>query len=184
MDGAIGVESIYGHGSTFWVEFPLVEVDTGQSNPTDEEAATVDSMETSPAKPSQKTVLCIEDNLSNYKVIESILKFDRPEAKLIYAMQGSMGIELAQQHLPDLVLLDLHLPDINGDIVFQRLRENPVTQNIPVVMLSADAMPGQIARLHAAGVEYYLTKPIDLKLFLNVLEEVFRTLDSTPNTNV
>jgi CheY-like chemotaxis protein len=86
-------------------------------------------------------------------------------------MQGGMGLELAREHGPDMILLDLHLPDINGDEVLRRLRAEPETQGIPVVMLSADATPRQIERLLQAGASAYLTKPLDVKRFLQVVEE-------------
>jgi CheY-like chemotaxis protein len=86
-------------------------------------------------------------------------------------MQGGLGLELAREHGPDMILLDLHLPDINGDEVLRRLRAEPETQGIPVVMLSADATPRQIERLLQAGANAYLTKPLDVKRFLQVVEE-------------
>jgi CheY-like chemotaxis protein len=86
-------------------------------------------------------------------------------------MQGGLGLELAREHGPDMILLDLHLPDINGDEVLRRLRAEPETQGIPVVMLSADATPRQIERLLQAGASAYLTKPLDVKRFLQVVEE-------------
>jgi CheY-like chemotaxis protein len=119
----------------------------------------------------QRTVLYIEDNLSNFKVIKRILT-ERPQIKLLPAMQGSIGLDLACQHLPDLILLDLNLPDIPGDVVLHRLRAEPATREIPVVVLSADATSSQIDKLRAAGIEHYLTKPIDLQRFLSVLDEI------------
>ena len=89
-------------------------------------------------------------------------------------MQGRIGLELARQHVPDLILLDLHLPDIPGEVVLRRLRAEPATRDIPVVVLSADAMPSQIAGLLAAGTKAYLTKPLNLRQFLQVLEETLK----------
>jgi CheY-like chemotaxis protein len=86
-------------------------------------------------------------------------------------MQGSIGLELASQHQPDMLLLDLNLPDMHGTEVLRRLRENPETQKIPVVVLSADATPGQITRVLEDGAKVYLTKPLDVQLFLKVLDE-------------
>jgi CheY-like chemotaxis protein len=89
-------------------------------------------------------------------------------------MQGTLGLELAQTPVPDMILLDLHLPDINGEEVLVRLLGNPETSEIPVVIISADATPGQVQRLIAAGAAAYLTKPLNVTEFLNLLDE---TLD-------
>ncbi|MGH2756508.1 MAG: response regulator [Actinomycetota bacterium] len=87
-------------------------------------------------------------------------------------MTGALGIELAQQHVPDLVLLDLHLPDLRGEEVLIRLHKDPRTRSIPVVILSADASPGQIERLRASGAAEYLTKPIDVVAFGSLVDRL------------
>jgi CheY-like chemotaxis protein len=92
--------------------------------------------------------------------------------RLLTAMQGSLGLELAREHRPDLILLDMHLPDLMGDEVLRRLQAEPRTRAIPVVVLSADAVPAHIARTRAAGAAAYLTKPLDVKQFLATLEEI------------
>jgi CheY-like chemotaxis protein len=89
-------------------------------------------------------------------------------------MQGSLGVELAQHHLPDLILLDLHLPDMLGDQVLENLRSSPTTKQIPVVIVSADATAGHIRRLLEAGANEYLTKPLDLVRLLEVLDQYTR----------
>ena len=96
----------------------------------------------------------------------------RPGVKLIPAMLGRLGLALAHQHRPDLVLLDLHLPDISGDHVLRELQEDPELRRTPVVILSADATPGQVQRLLAAGARAYLTKPLDVRQFLALLDEI------------
>jgi CheY-like chemotaxis protein len=93
-----------------------------------------------------------------------------PAARLLSAMQGFLGLDLADLHQPDWILLDLHLPDISGEEVLRRLRANPRTARIPVTILSADATAGQINRLMAAGARDYLTKPLDVRKFINLLE--------------
>ena len=122
------------------------------------------------------TVLAIEDNSSNFSLLGMILE-GRPDVTLIGASQGSIGLELARQHHPDLILLDLHLPDIMGDEVLRRLKDDEATRDIPVVMLSADATPGQIERLLAIGAKKYLTKPLNVNQFLKVLEETLTKRD-------
>jgi len=95
----------------------------------------------------------------------------RPSVRLLAAMQGGLGLELAREHACDLVLLDLHLPDLPGNEVLARLQADPATSEVPVVVLSADATPGQIERLHAQGASDYLTKPLDVQRFLEVVDE-------------
>ena len=90
-------------------------------------------------------------------------------------MQGGLTLELAREHRPDLVVLDLHLPDIPGDVVLKRLRSDPRTARIPVVMCSADATERQKARLLEAGAYEYLTKPVKVQRFLRMLDEVLST---------
>ena len=124
-----------------------------------------------PRSTAPRTLLYIEDNLSNLRLVERILA-RRPEVTLISAMQGTLGLELARQHQPDLLLLDLHLPDMQGDEILRQLRADPLTAKIPVVMISADATSAQIELLRAAGANDYLTKPIDVRRFLAVIDAI------------
>jgi len=163
MGGAIGVESAAGHGSTFWMEFPRADHSTpGAVLPA---AIPVEAVAT------QGTVLHIEDNLANLRLVERLLAH-RPNVKLLSAMQGSLGYELAREHAPGLILLDLQLPGIPGDEVLERLQRDPRTRHIPVVIVSADATPGQIQRLRAAGAREFLTKPLDVKRLLELLDDL------------
>ncbi len=115
------------------------------------------------------TLLYVEDNLANLSLVETIL-LSRPGWRTLPALQGQLGVELAREHLPDVVLLDLHLPDIPGDEVLRRLRADPRTAGIPVVVVSADATPASLERLRAAGADAYLTKPLDVDEFLRAVE--------------
>jgi CheY-like chemotaxis protein/anti-sigma regulatory factor (Ser/Thr protein kinase) len=164
MSGSIGVESTPGVGSTFWIELPRTESQLpGEITPSSADGAEA-------ALAQARTVIYIEDNVPSAQLMERI--FARwPDIKLISAMQGGLGVELARQHVPDLILLDLHLPDIQGLEVLQRVRSDPTTRNIPVVVTSADATPGQIARLRAAGADEYLTKPLDILRFSEVVRK-------------
>jgi CheY-like chemotaxis protein len=117
-----------------------------------------------------RTVLYVEDNLANLRLVERLVAL-RPSVRLLVAMQGGLGLELAREHRPDLMLLDLHLPDDHGTRILRQLRADPATRDMPVVVVSADATPGQIARAQQAGADHYLTKPIDVHRFLAILDE-------------
>jgi PAS domain S-box-containing protein len=170
MSGDIGVQSIENQGSTFWVELPQAE-DLLEIFERTENAAPI--ADETFADGAARTILYIEDNLSNLRLIERIL-VRHAQTRLLSAMDGRRGLEMAREHRPDLILLDLHLPDIQGDEVLQRLRAETGTREIPVVILSADATQRQIDRLYAAGAVGYLTKPLDVGRFLHVVEETLQ----------
>jgi signal transduction histidine kinase/amino acid transporter/ActR/RegA family two-component response regulator len=180
--GSIEAESRVGQGSTFAVTLPLADrtdqpappipavLKSSVGLPPIHEAAPPETGE--PAKP--RIVLYIEDNLSNLNLVESLLA-RQPGIELLAAMRGGAGLEMAVRHQPDVILLDLQLPDISGAEVLRQLRANPSTCNIPVVMISADAIPAQIDVLLAAGARDYITKPLEVKRFLRVLQDCFDT---------
>ncbi len=170
MGGTLGVASTVGEGSTFWVELPVAESPLERVGRTDDGVLAPTELEVSSET---RIVLLIEDNLSNLKLIQHLLA-RRREVRFLSAMQGRLGLDLAREHRPDVILLDLHLPDIPGDEVLRRLQEAPETSHIPVVVISADATLGQIERLLAAGARAYLTKPLDVKKFLNLLSEILQ----------
>ena len=171
MGGTIG-EGGPALGACFWVEFPIVKGVCEQLEPEREELVPLENLDGQ-----TKTLLYIEDNLSNLSLIEHVLGESSP-IKLISAMQGELGIELAARHQPDMILLDVHLPDINGPEVLARLKAKPRTRNIPVAVLSADATKSQINRLMSLGASEYLTKPLDVDHFLKVIDEHFRVCRS------
>ncbi|MEX2582414.1 MAG: PAS domain S-box protein [Gemmatimonadota bacterium] len=117
----------------------------------------------------EATLLYVEDNLANLSLVESIL-LSRPKWRTIPALQGQLGVELAREHSPDLILLDLHLPDISGEEVLRRLRSDARTSKIPIVVISADATRVSRERLERAGADGYLPKPLDVDEFLATLE--------------
>jgi hypothetical protein len=121
-------------------------------------------------------VLYIEDNLANLSLIEEILA-DRKEITLLSSLQGQMGLDLAWEHRPDIILLDLHLPDISGDEVLARLRRDARTRDVPVIVISADATSSHIKEIMESGAQAYLTKPLDVDEFLAKLEELLTDKD-------
>ncbi|MBW3635733.1 MAG: PAS domain S-box protein, partial [Armatimonadetes bacterium] len=167
MGGFVRVQSTLGEGSTFSVELPLIS----PSSQTDSaESGEQESRRPSQSPQTHALVLYIEDNLSNFNLVQNILRH-RPEIKLLAATQGRTGVELAVKHRPDLILLDVNLPDIDGEEVMRLLRVDEGTRAIPVVAVSADATPQQIERIQAAGATQYLTKPLDVKRFLTMLDD-------------
>jgi CheY-like chemotaxis protein len=115
-----------------------------------------------------RTILLVEDNLSNAKLVEKVIE-RVPGVRLLTVREGGDALELALHSTPDLILLDLDLPDLSGEEVLRRLCEEPATGEIPVVVVSADARCEAIERLLAAGALDYLTKPIDVDRLLDVV---------------
>jgi len=167
MGGTLGVASAVGRGSSFWLELPLTEDPVKRAD----QLGSLSSEQ--PLRPrSALTVLYIEDNLSNLQLVERVFG-RRPGVTLLTAMQPQLGLDLASQQHPDLVLLDLHLPEMPGQEVLRRLRADPATSRIPVVILSADARPDLVkGLLHQDGVRAFLTKPLDVKQLLELLDTV------------
>lgn len=163
MGGAVGVErTVRGRGSVFYVDVPISSSDSVSDRraspivePPVDERLDLHAL----------TIVYIEDNLANLELVTRILE-QHGDPTLIPAMQGGLGVELATSYQPDLVLLDLHLPDMDGDEVLRRLRADERTRGIPVLILSADATPSQVDRLRAAGAVDYVTKPLDMRSFL------------------
>jgi CheY-like chemotaxis protein len=115
------------------------------------------------------TVLYVEDDVVNVLLIERILEM-RPELELMVGPDARRGIALALEHEPDLILLDMRLPDMKGDEVLRRLRAEPQTEKTPVIVVTADDNPRLIERLFALGATDFLPKPIDLSRFLSVID--------------
>ncbi|MGH2579456.1 MAG: ATP-binding response regulator [Actinomycetota bacterium] len=169
MGGAVGLAGTSETGTTFFVE--LRQTDPPWS--TYEAGGHIALTASSPGR--SRTVLYLEDNLSNLTLVERILG-RRPDVRIIPALRGQLGLELAKEHHPDLILLDLNLPDMSGEEVLRRLREDPDTRGIPVIVISADAARRQIEALRTAGAREYLVKPLDVPVFLATVDMI---LDST-----
>jgi PAS domain S-box-containing protein len=167
MSGKLGVESQPGSGSTFWIELPNCE------NPLEHiEKSGISLNELEPKLTDLcGTVLYIEDNASNIELVEQILTSQRSKIKLICNMTGAETVQLAIDYRPNLILLDLDLPDIHGSEVLHLLLAEERTKKIPVVVISADAMPQQINKMLKAGAKNYLTKPLDVIDFLKIVDE-------------
>ncbi len=127
-----------------------------------------------PADPLTRTLLYIEDQDLNLRLVERILQ-PHPRFRLLTAMLGHLGLQLAREHRPDLILLDLNLPDLTGDDVLHQLRDDPITRDIPVLMVSADAMGERIQQLLRQGATGYLTKPYKVAELLRVIDETLAT---------
>ncbi|MBV9768472.1 MAG: response regulator [Bryobacterales bacterium] len=174
MGGTIGVESTVGVGSRFYFELPLTDCPPISSDNGEAPAATLqhDSSQ-------RGTVLYIEDNLANIQLMEEILaRF--PSVKLLEARQGKLGLDLAHTQAPDWILLDAHLPDMSGEEVLLNLRRDSETGSIPVTVLSADATPTQMHRLKEAGAREYLTKPLDVRQLISLLEQTLSPKHPAP----
>jgi CheY-like chemotaxis protein len=166
MGGSIGVKSARDEGSTFWVELARTEhapaaIPAGGGRSAFEPLADV----------GPGLVLYVEDNVSNLRLMQRLLG-NRPSLQLLHAPDGRSGLALARARRPNLVLLDLHLPDLAGELVLHELWSDPELRRIPVVVVSADATPGQVRRTLASGAAAYLTKPLDLQHVLHVIDRL------------
>lgn len=168
MGASLAARSQVGEGSTFTLELARAD----QPGLLLEDIALEERQGEPASEPGgQATVLYVEDNVSNVRLVERVLA-RRPGVELLVAGRGSLALELAAHHKPDIILLDLHLPDMTGEEVLERLRADPQMSATPIVVVSADALPGRAERLMAAGAAGYLTKPLDIGQFLDVVEEM------------
>jgi CheY-like chemotaxis protein/nitrogen-specific signal transduction histidine kinase len=166
MGGRIFASSSPNTGTIFSIELTACDPIASQAEETSSEL-----LESSREFEREFTVLAIEDNASNLRLLEVVLQ-RRPEISLLSAVQGSVGLDLAHQFAPDLILLDLNLPDMTGIQVLTHLRNAESTRNTPVVIVSADATTAQIERLLLAGATDYLTKPFDIQKFRKLLDDL------------
>jgi len=163
MGGAIGVQSTVGVGSVFWIELATAPAFELQLDKIDHTPAAADD------GAQQRTVLCIEDNAANLLLVSKLLA-RRSDIRLLTAMDATQGIAIANMALPDVILMDINLPGISGIKAFGVLAGNPLTARIPVVAISANAIPRDIEKGLAAGFFRYLTKPINVSQFMETLD--------------
>ncbi len=165
MGGVIGVESTVGAGSVFW--FELMDASETQFGVgSGEPEAFAKSFSRSGAR--VHDVLYVEDNPANLKLVEQIIA-RHPGLRLLSAVTGNLGIELARANLPEVILMDINLPDISGVEAMRVLSEDPVTAHIPVVAISVNSMPHDFKKGLQAGFFRYLTKPIIVDEFMGTL---------------
>jgi signal transduction histidine kinase/CheY-like chemotaxis protein len=177
MNGAIGFSSEPGRGSRFWIDIPVYEITSpppapppGPARPAAAAAA---------QRPSGFSLLYVEDNAPNMTLMRTILS-TLSDVRLIEARDGATGLELAEQHRPDVIILDINLPDMEGHAVLERLRRSPGLAATPVLALSAAAAPHDVQRGLEAGFFRYLTKPLDVNRLLEALREALAARPDAP----
>ena len=166
MGGEIGVESTVGVGSIFWIELNVAaepQPGVGSHEP-------LAPIQTRAARGAAlRTLLYVEDNRANMQLVEQLIA-RRPDMRLLIAGDGTRGIALARTHQPEVILMDINLPGISGIQALKILRADPATAHIPVLAISANAMPHDIKKGLAAGFFHYLTKPIKVNEFMKALD--------------
>ena len=172
MGGVLGVESSVGVGSVFSCELAAAAAPKLHLKTALPEAARVDAQAGGPLR----TLLYVEDNPANLKLIEQLIA-RRPTIRLLTAVDGNQGIQMARAHQPDVILMDINLPGISGIEALTILRAEPATAHIPIVALSANAMPRDVEKGITAGFFSYLTKPIKVDEFMTALDAA---LESRP----
>jgi CheY-like chemotaxis protein/anti-sigma regulatory factor (Ser/Thr protein kinase) len=165
MGGSLSADSTEGRGTSFAIELPAAAAATDQGG--------ADAAPPPPAPDPGRvhTVLYVEDNPSNLRLVERVLA-ERGGVDLLTTAEGEEVQRLVHRHQPELVLLDLHLPDTDGEEVLRRLKADPRTADVPVVVVSADVTPEHIQRMLAAGAREYLTKPLDVAQFRAVVDNL------------
>jgi PAS domain S-box-containing protein len=173
MGGVIGVESSVGSGSVFWVELPAANAPELAFDDMHEVAADKPGDAAADPLQSRRTLLYVEDNPANLVLVEQLIA-RRGDLTLLTAINGHLGIQMARAHQPDVILMDINLPGISGYGVLKVLNEDSATAHIPIMALSANAVPRDIQKGIDAGFFRYLTKPIEVVEFMDALDVALR----------
>jgi len=153
-------------GSTFWIELPLCDPPKVLNEKSEDITVVESGFATKTG-----TILYIEDDISNIELVEEIIGNQCPGIRLITKMNGEKVVDITMEYEPDLILLDLNLPGIPGAEILKLLLDEEETRTIPVVIVSADAMPQQVEKMLNAGARRFLTKPLNVIEFLKVIDE-------------
>ena len=167
MNGAIGFESVPGEGSFFYIDIPMSD----KTSLPLEISAPSDLMDAKLIDPKKNKILYVEDISANLELVKQIL-VNRPHVELLWACNALEGIGLAQTETLDLILMDIHMPGMDGLTAFKKLQAIEKTKSIPVIALTADAMDGDTKKALDMGFSGYITKPIDVPHFLQVIDEI------------
>jgi PAS domain S-box-containing protein len=166
MGGTIGVKSTVGTGSEFWIELGLTSAPQISIHELDQVEPLVEAPQGAPVR----TILYVEDNPANLELVEQLVA-RRRDLRMLSASDGDVGLEYARAYLPELILMDINLPGISGIEAMKALRADPATARIPIIALSANAVPRDIEKAIEAGFSGYLTKPINVARFMAVLDD-------------
>jgi PAS domain S-box-containing protein len=176
MGGTIGVDSVVDVGSVFWIELSLTSAPQLAVREAEGPALT---QPLAPHGAPLRTLLYVEDNPANLELVEQLIA-RRPDLRLLSAADGNLGIEFARAYQPEVILMDINLPGISGITAMKVLRDDPSTGHIPVIALSANAVPRDIEKALEAGFFNYLTKPIKVDQFMDSLDAALKFARGAP----
>lgn len=169
MDGQLGLESQHGAGSKFWIELQQAVISTDKIKV----SQNISAVDTTSVHQYKRTLLYIEDDPTNLNLVKNILAQYLPNLILLDAHTAELGVQIARTRHPDMILMDINLPGMNGDEALKLLKSQDKTRDIPVVAISADAMPADIDRALSIGFDSYVTKPVNVEELLGKINEIF-----------